>query len=110
MRIKKAAGNIFGADFTAAERKAIDMEIQRQLAEYDRKNMREIDAIFLWVLHEKLGLGHRRLKEFYNSFYAEMAELIRRYELEDTDNVWLCTYKLKEYGIDLEEWEKEKHI
>ena len=31
---------------SAAEKKAMDMEIQRQLAEYDRKHIREIDALF----------------------------------------------------------------
>ena len=31
MRIKKSGGKIFGADLTAAERKAMDKEIQRQL-------------------------------------------------------------------------------
>ena len=36
---------------SAAEKKARDMEIQRQLAEYDRKHALEIDAMVLWVLH-----------------------------------------------------------
>jgi hypothetical protein len=30
----------------------MDMEIQRQLAEYDRKHIREIDALVLWELRE----------------------------------------------------------
>lgn len=47
MRIKKAAGKIFGADLTAAERKAMNMEIERQLAEYTRAHGLEIDAIIL---------------------------------------------------------------
>lgn len=34
--------------------------------------------------------------------------LIRRYEMEQGDDVWLCTYKLKEIGCDLEKWEKER--
>lgn len=37
MQIKKAGGKIFGASLTAAEQKAMNMEIQRQLVEYDRK-------------------------------------------------------------------------
>ena len=27
---------------------------------------------------------------------------------EQGDDVWLCTYKLKEIGCDLEKWEKER--
>lgn len=50
MQIKKSRGKVFGASLTSAEKKAMDMEIQRQLIEYDRKNAREIDAIVLWEL------------------------------------------------------------
>ena len=56
MQIKKAGGKIFGASLTAAEQKAMNMEIQRQLVEYDRKNELELDAIILWELHTQLGL------------------------------------------------------
>lgn len=55
MQIKKAGGKIFGASLTAAEQKAMNMEIQRQLVEYDRKNELELDAIILWELHTQLG-------------------------------------------------------
>lgn len=33
--------------------------------------------------------------------------LIGRYELNKTDDIWLCTYLLKQYGVDLEAWENE---
>ena len=54
--IKKHGSKVYGADLTVAERKAMGMEIQRQIAEYDKKNMLEIDATVLWVLHEELGI------------------------------------------------------
>ena len=57
MHIKKSGGKIFGADLTAAERKAMNMEIQRQLAEYTRKHRLELDAMILWVLHAQYGWG-----------------------------------------------------
>ena len=37
MRIKKAGGKIFGAVLSAAEKKAMDMEINRQIVEADRR-------------------------------------------------------------------------
>ena len=107
MRLKRTCGKIFGVDLTSAEKKAMEMEIQRQLAEFDLKNIREIDAIVLWNLHAEAGWGHKRLKRFYKTFNASLRDLIKRYELDVSDMSWLCTYKLKEYGIDLEEWEKE---
>lgn len=50
MQVKKAGGKVYGAVLTAAEKKAMDLEIQRELAEYDRKHIAEIDATILWVL------------------------------------------------------------
>ncbi len=45
MFVKKSGGKIFGAEFTAAEKKALDIEVKRQLAEYDKKHVMELDAI-----------------------------------------------------------------
>lgn len=107
MIIKKSGKLIFGAEFTAAEKRALNMEIHRQLAEYDKKHTREIDAIILWTLHEKFGWGEVRLKRFYDEFSKEFENLLGRYEVDVSDGVWLCTKRLKELGIDLEEWEKD---
>lgn len=105
---KESRKRVFGAVMSAAEKKAMDMEIQRQLAEYNRKHIREIDALVLWELREQLGFGNKRLKKFYDNFSRGIEALIRRYEMEQGDDVWLCTYKLKEIGCDLEKWEKER--
>lgn len=72
------------------------------------KAYREIDALVLWELREQLGFGNKRLKKFYDNFSRGIEALIRRYEMEQGDDVWLCTYKLKEIGCDLEKWEKER--
>ena len=93
MKVKKAGKRVFGAVMSAAEKKAMDMEIQRQLAEYDRKHIREIDALVLWELREQLGFGNKRLKKFYDNFSRGIEALIRRYEMEQGDDVWLCTSK-----------------
>lgn len=108
MRVKKAGGKVFGATLSAAERKAMNLEIERQLAEYTRNHAREIDALFLWHLHEECGFGIKRLKQVFLGFAPRIDELCNRYEMHDEgDDIWLCTKKLKEIGVDLEEWEKE---
>lgn len=89
----------------ASERQAMDMEIKRQCAEYDRRNATEIDAMVLWILHQEFGFGPERLKRFHDNFFASMDALVERYELNKGE-VWLCTQKLKEYGVDLEEWKR----
>jgi len=108
MKIKKSGGRVYGADLSVAEKTAMQMEIQRQLTEYDRKHAIEIDAKVLWVLHSRFGWGATRLKRFFDSFSDELDTLIDHYEMTKEDEVWLCTYKLKEHGIDLEQWERER--
>ena len=107
MRVKKAGGRIFGGTMSAAEKKAMDLEIQRQLAEYDRKHLVEIDAMSLCVLHERFGFGPNRLRQYYDSFRACTNELVERYQMDTGDDVWLCTQMLKRIGVDVEQWHKE---
>lgn len=104
MRINKSCGKIFGAQLSAAEKKALDMEIKRQLAEYDTKHKLELQALFLWTIHEQLGFGEKRLRQLYDIFDKALDELIDRYSLEESDSAWLCTLKLREHGIDIAEW------
>ena len=107
MQLKKAGGKVYGAGLTAAEKKAMDLEIQRELAEYDRKHIAEIDATILWVLHEQFGFGAQRLRTYYDAFHDRIKELVSRYEMEDQDDIWLCTQMLKRIGVDIEAWHKE---
>lgn len=85
---KRANGHIFGVQFSAKEQKAIDAEILRQCA--------------------KFGFGKKRLRAFYDSFSTELDALVKRYEMGDEDKAWLCSRKLKDYGIDISTWNKEE--
>lgn len=109
MQIKKYGGKVYGANLTASEKKAMDLEIRRQLAEYEKGHMYEIDAMILWLLHEEFGFGKKRLKKFFDLFDKSSRELVKQYELENSDRIWICTYMLKQYGIDIEKWENEKN-
>lgn len=93
--------------YRSGEKKAMDLEIQRELAEYDRKHIAEIDATILWVLHEQFGFGAQRLRTYYDAFHDRIKELVSRYEMEDQDDIWLCTQMLKRIGVDIEAWHKE---
>lgn len=108
MYVKKSGGKIIGADLTSAERKAMTIEINKELGEYTRKNVIEADATILWELHELLGLGEKRLTEFYKRFVPALDALCKRYEMEsDPERIWLCTHKLKEIGVDVEALRRE---
>lgn len=57
MKVKKAGGKVFGAVLSAAEKKAMEMEINRQVVEADRRYADDIDAMVLYTLHVHLGFG-----------------------------------------------------
>lgn len=108
MRVKKTLGKVYCMEMTAAEKKAMNIEIQRQFAEFEEKHINELNALILWHLHEEFGFGSKRLKKFYDTFETKLNDLLKRYEMNDSDAVWLCTYKLKQYGIDIDEWNKQR--
>lgn len=108
MIVKKSGGKVIGAHLTNAERKAMNIEIHKQMARYTRNHAVEIDALFLWYLHEELGFGVKRLKNVYLGFMPRLEAMCKRYEMTDEgDDVWLCTQKLKEIGADLHKWLEE---
>ena len=84
MKIKKAGGKVFGAVLTAAEKKAMEMEINRQIVETDRRYADDIDAMVLYTLHVHLGLGKKRLREFYEDVYKRQV----RNPLQNPPRYW----------------------
>lgn len=107
MLVLKSHGTIFGAKLTAAEKKALGIEIRKEASEQERKFAMELEAMVIWHIRQKLGWGPKRLREFYDSFNRDVDALLGRYELEDEDDIWLCTQMLKAEGIDIEQWQKE---
>lgn len=110
MIVLKSHGDVFGARFTANEKKALDIEIRKELANFMRQHEFEVDAMILWQLHEQFGFGYDRLFKFYSTFSKNIKSLVEKYEMEESESLWLVTKKLKDYGIDLEKWEKECSI
>ena len=81
MMVKEACKIILGAELTAKERHALDIEVRKAAAEMARKHADEVDAILLWWLREKLGFGYERLKQFHHDFAKDgktLDELYRK--------------------------------
>ena len=107
MRIKQYRGQVFGADLTAKERKAMEMEINRQIIESDRKYKNDVDIMILYALHAHLGFGKKRLRRFYEAFNKVHEMLIAHYEMPEEDGTWLADWELKKIGVDVAAWNKE---
>lgn len=52
MRVKQYKGTVYGTDLTAKERRAMNIEINRQIVEADRKYLNNVDAMILYFLHK----------------------------------------------------------
>lgn len=76
MRVKKSGKHIFGAELIAAEKKAMDMEIKQQIAEYDQKHAIELEALYMYVLHEQFGFGAKRLRRLHDALIPVIEELV----------------------------------
>ena len=90
-------------------KKALEDEINRQLAEYTRKHELEIEAIVIRQLRRLTGWGETRLKRFYDGFSDELNTLTEHYEMPSDEAPWLCIEELKKEGFDIEQWYKEKY-
>lgn len=108
MRVKKFNGKPYGAELTAQERKAMNLEINRQIIERDKKYKEDIDAMVLYVLMVHYGWKKKRLRKFWNAFIAEHKALREYYQMyEPGDNEWLAHRKLQEIGVDVRQWYEE---
>lgn len=109
MRIKQYKGKVFGAELTAAEKKAMNIEINRQLVERDKQYAADIDAMVLYTLMAHYGWKKKRLKRFWDAFISEHKALRDFYDMnEPGDNEWLAHRMLREIGVDIQEWYKEE--
>ena len=108
MRVKKHNGKVYGADFSTAQREAVEKELGRMMAEANEKNAANFDSLVLYVLYAHYGWKKDRLKKFWMAFCKEHKELCDRYRMYGVgDNTWLAKKKLQEIGVDVAEWYKE---
>ena len=95
---------------SSSQRKAMNGEINRQIAENDAQYAADIDALILYVLHARYGWGKKRLKMFWNAFNEEHRKLREHYQMDAPgDNEWLAHQMLKEIGVDIHQWYKGEH-
>ena len=105
MFVKRSGSKIFGAQLSKAEEKALDIEVRKAIAENGEKYYADLDAALLYYLHIKYGFGLKRLREFWEGFSIVRKETTEHYLLESNDDVnWLCKQRLKEIGVDVEQW------
>ena len=93
---------------TAAQKKALIPEIEKEILYYQDKFYVENTAAILWTLHITFGFGKKRLKEFWDAYFQIHDEIVENYQLDDLGEGMVYKDKLKRIGVDIEEWCEEK--
>lgn len=88
---------------TNKERKAMNEEIEAQLAEARVRDSDEFDAAVLWALHLCFGFGKKRLRRFYD-FFRKLYLSNKRWQFGRNE-----VELLKGIGVDIEGWNRESN-
>ena len=109
MRFKFYKGKIFGVELNSAEQKAMNIEINRQLVEKDKRYSIDNDATVLYALMVHKGWKKKRLHNFWKAYNKIHNELQAFYETESPEEqVWFVHRILKEIGVDVQKWYEEE--
>ena len=107
MQVKKYKGKVFGMSMTADERKALQIELRKEIAEIDHKYAADIDALMLYVLASRYGWRKKRLLDIWKAFAEEHERLSEYYQMDDVGDLeWLAHRELAKIGVDVRKWEK----
>ena len=85
-------------------RDAMIHEIDQQILQRDKDYQLDIDTMVLWSLKQFAGWGPKELRDFYFFMFKEHLRMREFYELDD---LYPERHKLKEKGVDIEEWYSE---
>ena len=85
-------------------REAMLHEINQQILQKDKEYQLNLDTMVLWSLKQFAGWGPKKLKDFYYFMFKEHLRMREFYELDD---LYPERHKLKEKGVDIEEWYKD---
>lgn len=108
---KKMNGRVYGAYLTAAEQRAMDMEINRQIVMKDEQYEMDLDALILYALMRHKGWKKVRLHNFWKDFIIIHKELRDYYQMNRPGDVeWFAHRELKAIGVDIHQWYEEENL
>lgn len=88
----------------------VKQEVKRIAPEIMEDTAKKILTTTLYLLHSNYGWGKKRLHDFWVEYDKFYEELLKYYQLSTDDAGWLCEQKLKDIGVDVDEWIREDSI
>jgi hypothetical protein len=84
---------------TSAQKKVLMQEFDKLLVNLNR----DVYVQLLHFFRFKRGYGKKRLKVLANDLKDTLDGIHARYELSESDTVWICEKQLKESGINVDD-------
>lgn len=103
----RARSKVFKDQPTSGQRKALEQQCVKEFDILTENFEHDANVKLLYLFHTKHGYGKKRLKRLSKDINDVFQGLHARYELDETDSVWLCKKKLEDDGIDVDELLKE---
>ena len=94
-------------EMTPEQRKSMNREINKQIAENEKQFSKDYDATSLWAMHLAFGVGKTRMLRYLRIWKKEHEKLLNYYKMKTEDSGWLCTRNLSEIGIEIDELYEE---
>ena len=88
----------------AAQRKALHKQCQKEFFNLLENYNKQVAAQIMCILHFDFGFGKKRLFDFFKKLKRMQADYMERYELIDEEVPDVCEIKLRNAGINLEEF------
>ena len=88
-------------DFIKAE---VTSQLKAGMIETIKREEKDFLAIIGYTLFEKYGWGVKRITNFLDKMHEGLNELSEWYDMDNTDQAFLCTMKMEELGVDLNKY------
>ena len=86
---------------TEAQNKALDASIYHRIAEDMREHNINLCATILYAYSQIEGAGKKRCERFWEKLNPLLNDLLKRYDLNQSDETWICTTKMERIGVDV---------
>lgn len=88
----------------AAQRKALQKQCRKEFFNLLENYNKQVSAQIMCILHFDFGFGKKRLFDFFKKLKQMQADYMEKYELIDEEVPDVCEIKLRNAGINLEDF------
>ena len=88
----------------AQQKKVLKEQCRKEFFNLLEHYNKQVALQVMYILHFKYGFGKKRLMQFFELLKAMQERHIEHYEVKDDDVPDICEIKLREVGINIEDF------